>query len=68
MKVTEFDYYSEIHKDKLGIEPNIIGMFRDPTEAIEGIKKAIKDGKPYDEYLLLDDESKKAWDDGGLVF
>ena len=52
-----------------GEEPNIIGMFWNNKEKlVENIKKAIKDNKPYNEYELLSDEEKKAFDNGELLF
>ena len=52
-----------------GEEPNIIGMFWNNQEKlVENIKKAIKDNKPYNEYNLLSDEEKKAFDKGELLF
>jgi len=66
---TEFDYYIKTHKEKFGVEPNVIGLnWQHPEEILKGIKKAIENNKPYDERLLLDDESRRAWDKGGLVF
>ena len=52
-----------------GEEPNIIGMFwNNQKKLVENIKKAIKDNKPYNEYELLSDEEKKAFDNGELLF
>lgn len=52
-----------------GKEPNIIGMFwEDPDLIAENIIKAIEENKPYDEYELLTDEEKKAFDEGNLLF
>ena len=52
-----------------GQEPNIIGMFwNNQEQLILNIEKAIKDNKPYNEYELLSDEEKKAFDSGELFF
>lgn len=57
------------HKDKLGKEPYIIGMFwQNPKKVFDNIKKAIETNKPYNEYELLSDEEKKAFDKGELLF
>lgn len=57
------------HKEKFGVEPYIIGMFWDDDEiTIANIKQAIKDNKPYNEYELLSDEQKKAYDNNELDF
>ncbi len=69
MQVEEFDYYEDMHKEKFGVKPNVIGLlWQHPEEILEGIKKAIEDNKPYDEYLMLSKEDRKAWNDGHLVF
>ena len=50
-------------------EPYIIGMFWNNQEQLAlNIEKAIKDNKPYNEYDLLSDEEKKAFDSGELFF
>ena len=55
--------------DKFDKEPYILGMFWHSPEKLEAnILKAIKDNKPYNEYELLSDEEKKAFDEGNLVF
>jgi len=57
------------HKQKFGKEPYIIGMFWNNSEKVaEGITNAIETNKPYDEYELLSDDEKKAFDDGDLLF
>ena len=57
------------HKEKFGIEPNIIGMFwNNPQAIIDNIIKAIETNKPYDEYELLSKEEQKAFDNGELLF
>lgn len=50
-------------------EPYIIGMFwNNQEQLILNIEKAIKDNKPYNEYELLSDDEKKAFDSGELFF
>lgn len=50
-------------------EPNIIGMFwNDPKQLEDNLKKAIEANTPYDEYELLTDEEKQAFDKGMLLF
>ena len=57
------------HIEAFGIEPNIIGMFfNDQEKIIDGIEEAVENGQPYDEYLMLSDDQKKAWDSGNLKF
>lgn len=55
--------------EKFNKEPYIIGMFwNNQEQLILNIEKAIKDNKPYNEYELLSDDEKKAFDNGELVF
>lgn len=57
------------HKEKFGIEPFIIGMFWSDRELLkDNIKKAIETNKTYNEYELLSDDEKKAFDNGNLLF
>lgn len=50
-------------------EPYIIGMFwNNQEQLVSNIEKAIKDNNPYNEYELLSDKEKKAFDSGDLVF
>lgn len=57
------------YKKVFNKEPNIIGMYwNNPNLVIENILKAIETNKPYNEYDLLSDEEKKAFDNGELVF
>lgn len=57
------------HFDIFGVMPLTLGMFWDDIEKeISNIEKAIKDNKPYNEYELLSDEEKKAFDNGELFF
>lgn len=57
------------HLEKFKTLPKIIGLFGNNIyKLILNIEKAIKDNKPYNEYELLSDEEKKAFDSGELVF
>ena len=57
------------HKDKFGVEPNIIGLNWDNPEAIaDGIIEAIEKGEPYDEYLQLSEDEREDYDNGELDF
>lgn len=60
---------SKEHKNKFNKYPVIIGLFLDnPTDTASKILQAIKENKPYDEYELLSDDEKKAFDNGELLF
>ena len=62
------DLYEE-HKKKFGSYPKKIGMIGlDEEDVLNDISKAIEDNKPYNEYNLLTNEDKKAYDNGSLVF
>lgn len=57
------------HIKVFGVEPYVIGMFWNSPESItQGIIDAIESDKPYNEYLMLSVEDRKAFDDGDLVF
>jgi len=57
------------HIKVFGVEPYEIGMFWNSPESItQGIIDAIESDKPYNEYLMLSVEDRKAFDDGDLVF
>ena len=57
------------HIEKFGVEPLVIGMYWNNQEYLYAlIEKAIESNKPYNEYNLLSDEEKKAFDDGSLLF
>ena len=57
------------HFDIFGVMPIVIGMFWDDIEKeTQNIENSIKDNKPYNEYDLLSDEEKKAFDKGELLF
>lgn len=59
----------EKYFEKFNEKPYIIGMFwNNQEQLIENIKKAIETNKPYNEYELLLDEEKKAFDKGELLF
>lgn len=67
--IDEYNLSLKEHKEKFGVEPNVIGMFwQHPEKVHESIKKSVKEGKPYDEYLMLSKEDRKAWDNGHLFF
>ena len=55
--------------EKFNKEPYIIGMFwNNQEQLIQNIINAIDTNKPYNEYDLLSDEEKKAFDKGELLF
>lgn len=57
------------HIEKFKKEPLILGIFFDnPKQEYLNIINAIKTNKPYNEYDLLSDEEKKAFDKGELLF
>ena len=59
----------EKYFEKFNKEPYIIGMFwNNQQQLIQNIENAIKTNKPYNEYDLLSDEEKKAFDKGELLF
>lgn len=59
----------EEHFSKFNKEPDIIGMYwNNQEQLIQNIINAIKTNKPYNEYDLLSDEEKKAFDKGELLF
>ena len=59
----------EAYKSKFNKEPNIIGMFwNDPQQLEDNLANAIKTNTTYDEYELLTDEEKIAFDKGMLLF
>ena len=60
--------YLEYFK-KFGKDPETIGMFWNDLETIElNMRNAILNNVEYNEYNLLTDEMKKAFDDGDLLF
>ena len=57
------------HKSKFNKEPNIIGMFwNDPQQLDDNLQNSIETNTQYDEYQLLTDEEKIAFDKGLLLF
>lgn len=55
--------------EKFNKEPYIIGMFwNNQEQLIQNIINAIETNKPYNEYDLLSDKEKKAFDKGELLF
>lgn len=67
--MTALEYMGKVHIDIFGVEPNIIGKFwQNQDLLIENIEKSIEEDTPYDEYELLTDEEKIAFDKGLLLF
>jgi len=59
----------EVHIDKFGVEPNVIGMFwSEPKLVLKNILESIKDSTPYDEYNMLSKSDQEAYDNGELLF
>lgn len=59
----------EAYKNHFNKEPNIIGMFwNDQKQLEDNLKQAIETNTPYDEYELLSNEEKIAFDRGELLF
>lgn len=59
----------QAYLDRFGKEPYEIGMFWSDRERFnQNLLDAIKSGVPYNEYELLDDDNKKAFDEGNLLF
>lgn len=59
----------EAYKSQFNKEPNILGMFWNyPKQLEDNLTKAIETNTPYDEYELLTDEEKIAFDKGLLLF
>ena len=57
------------YKEHFNKEPNIIGMFWFNKKQLEdNLQNAIETNTPYDEYELLTDEEKEAFDKGMLLF
>jgi len=60
---------NNLHKDKYGVEPNVIGyLWSDMDKQFDLLVKAVKGDEPYDEYKMLSDEDKEAFDKGDLFF
>jgi hypothetical protein len=63
--MTIYEVYFEVFKE----EPNIIGLYwHDNDILFNNLAKAIETNKPYNEYDLLSDDEKKAFDNGNLLF
>lgn len=57
------------HREFFGVEAYVIGMFWSDNETLfNGIADAIEDEKPYNEYLMLSKDERKAFDNGSLLF
>jgi len=56
------------HVEMFGVEPNCIGMIQDLDRFDELLKEAIEKGEPYDEYKMLSEEEREAYDRGELLF
>jgi len=63
------DNLHNLHKEKYGVEPNVIGLlWRDLDKQVELLIKAVEGNEPYDEYKMLSTEEQKAFDRGEIVF
>jgi hypothetical protein len=57
------------HIEKFGKQPNIIGRYwRNREKLNQNLRDAIESGEPYDEYEMMSDDMKRAYDDGELDF
>ena len=57
------------HKEKFNKEPKIINkLWREPEKLYDNLQNSIETNTPYDEYELLTDEEKIAFDKGLLLF
>ena len=56
------------HVELFGVEPNCIGMIQDWERFNELLKEAIEKGETYDEYKMLSEEERKAYNKGDLLF
>lgn len=70
--MTEFKEISKILKQynqKFNKDPKIINkLWREPEKLYYSLRNAIETNTPYDEYELLTDEEKIAFDKGMLLF
>lgn len=58
-----------LHKEKYGLEPNVIGLlWKDQDKQIELLIEAVEGNKPYDEYKMLSKENQEAFDKNQLRF
>lgn len=63
------DKIINIHIKKFKAKPIFVGKYwKDKGILIDEIEKAIINNKPFNEYDLLSDKEKKAFDSGELVF
>jgi len=59
----------QLHKDKYGVKPNVIGYLWDDTdEQFNLLVKAVEGDKPYDEYEMMSKEEQEAFDRRDVVF
>jgi len=64
-----FENLHNLHKEKYGVEPNVIGyLWSDMDEQFDLLVKAVEGDKPYDEYKMMSKEEQKDFDEGNLVF
>lgn len=64
-----FENLNNLHKDKYGVEPNVIGLLWDDTdEQFDLLVKAVEGDKPYDEYEMLTKDEQQAFDKGEITF
>ncbi|HIO43829.1 MAG TPA: hypothetical protein EYN33_07430 [Gammaproteobacteria bacterium] len=64
-----FENLHNLHKEKYGVEPNVIGyLWDDLDEQMNLLIKAVEGDKPYDEYKMLSKDEQKAFDKGELDF
>ena len=56
------------HIKLFGVEPNCIGLIQDSERFDELLKETIEKGELYDEYKMLSEEEKKAYNKGELLF
>lgn len=69
IEVLELPDLYQKHMEAFGVEPYVIGMFWYNIEAVaNGINEALENGVPYNEYLMLSIEERKAFDKGMLLF
>ncbi|MBC8555222.1 MAG: hypothetical protein H8D23_36880 [Candidatus Brocadiales bacterium] len=63
------DNLHNLHKEKYGVEPNVIGLlWRDLDKQVELLIEAVEGDEPYDEYKMLSTEEQKAFDRDEIVF
>ena len=59
----------KLHKDKYGVEPNVIGyLWSDMDKQFDLLVKAVEGDEPYDEYKMMSKEEQEAFDRDELVF